>query len=75
MGLSFYSKSRQSRHTAQTWVERGQWAWCINGCASVIGAILATLLAIEFGFAALVMMAVTLYLTTPLTLRMNEPAQ
>jgi len=51
------------------------WAWCINGCASVIGAILATLLAIQFGFAVLVMMAITLYLTTPLTLRMNEPAQ
>jgi hypothetical protein len=51
------------------------WAWCINGCASVIGAILATLLAIQFGFAVLVMIAITLYLTTPLTLRMNEPAQ
>src|SRR5262249_45583280 len=51
------------------------WAWCINGCASVIGAILATLLAIEFGFAVLVMIAITLCLTTPLTLRTNKPAQ
>ena len=51
------------------------WAWGINGCASVVAAILATLLAIHIGFAAVVMIAVALYLTTPLTLRMNQPAR
>ena len=51
------------------------WAWGINGCASVIAAILATLLAIHFGFGVVVMIAIMLYLTTPLTLRMSGPAQ
>jgi len=43
------------------------WAWAINGCASVLAAVLATLLAIHIGFAAVVGLAVLLYLTTPLT--------
>ena len=51
------------------------WAWGINGCASVIAAILATLLAIHFGFAVVVIIAIMLYLTTPLTLRMSGSAQ
>ena len=38
------------------------WAWGINGCASVISAVLAALLAIEFGFSAVVALAVALYL-------------
>jgi multisubunit Na+/H+ antiporter MnhB subunit len=38
------------------------WAWGINGCASVVSAVLATLLAIEFGFSAVVGLAVALYL-------------
>jgi len=42
------------------------WAWAINGCASVVAAILATLLAIHFGFTAVVLIAVALYLTAPL---------
>jgi len=37
------------------------WAWGINGCASVIGAVLATLLAIHVGFAAVVVAALVLY--------------
>jgi len=37
------------------------WAWAVNGCASVIAAVLATLLAIHFGFAAVVMTALVLY--------------
>ena len=39
------------------------WAWGINGCASVISAVLATLLAIHFGFSVVVLTAVILYLT------------
>jgi hypothetical protein len=38
------------------------WAWGFNGCASVVGSVLATLLAIEFGFTTVVALAVVLYL-------------
>ena len=37
------------------------WAWAINGCASVTGAVLATLLAIHVGFTAVVVVALVLY--------------
>jgi len=37
------------------------WAWAINGCASVTGAVLATLLAIHVGFSAVVVAALVLY--------------
>ncbi len=37
------------------------WAWGVNGCASVVAAILATMLAIHVGFAVVVVLAVLLY--------------
>ncbi|MGH8550247.1 MAG: SAM-dependent methyltransferase [Methylococcales bacterium] len=37
------------------------WAWGINGCASVISAILATLVAIQFGFTLLMFFSLLLY--------------
>ncbi len=37
------------------------WAWGINGCASVVAAVAATLLAMHFGFTALLALAVGLY--------------
>jgi hypothetical protein len=37
------------------------WAWGINGCASVISASLATLLAIHFGFSSVILIAILLY--------------
>jgi spermidine synthase len=37
------------------------WAWAVNGCASVIGAVLATLLAIHVGFTLVVAIALGLY--------------
>ena len=37
------------------------WAWGINGCASVISAILATLLALHLGFSMVLLAAVALY--------------
>ena len=37
------------------------WAWGINGFASVVSAVLATLLAIEFGFTAVILLAIALY--------------
>jgi hypothetical protein len=38
------------------------WAWAVNGCASVLAAILATLLAISFGTTAVMLLAALLYL-------------
>ena len=37
------------------------WAWAINGCASVLSAVLATVLAIHFGFTVVILLAVSLY--------------
>jgi spermidine synthase len=42
------------------------WAWGINGCTSVIGAVAATLGAIHFGFAAVMVMALGFYLAAAL---------
>jgi hypothetical protein len=43
------------------------WAWAINGCASVISAVLATLLAVHFGFSTVFATALVLYaLSLPL---------
>jgi hypothetical protein len=38
------------------------WAWGVNGCASVLSAILATLLAMNVGFGCVMFMAIALYL-------------
>ncbi len=45
------------------------WAWGVNGAASVVGATLATLVAVHAGFRVVVVAAVLLYLTVPLALR------
>lgn len=37
------------------------WAWAVNGCASVVGAVLATLVAVHFGFTVVVLVAAGLY--------------
>ena len=37
------------------------WAWGINACASVVAAILATIMAIHVGFSVVVLLAVVLY--------------
>jgi hypothetical protein len=42
------------------------WAWGINGCASVVSAVMATLLAIQFGFTAVIAAALLLYLVAAL---------
>jgi len=44
------------------------WAWGVNGCASVISAVLATLLAIQFGFQTVILAAVVFYLLAALSL-------
>jgi spermidine synthase len=38
------------------------WAWGINGCASVISAVLASLIAIHIGFNAVIVIAIFLYM-------------
>jgi hypothetical protein len=38
------------------------WAWAVNGFASVVAAVLATVLAIHWGFTAVVILAALLYL-------------
>jgi len=38
------------------------WAWAINGCASVMGASLATLLSIQIGTSGVMLLALVLYL-------------
>jgi hypothetical protein len=43
------------------------WAWGINGCASVLGALLATLAAIHLGISAVILLAVGLYVLAALT--------
>ncbi|MDZ7645574.1 MAG: protein-L-isoaspartate(D-aspartate) O-methyltransferase [Woeseiaceae bacterium] len=45
------------------------WAWGVNGFASVISAALATLLAIEFGFVAVIVAALLLYAAAAAILR------
>ncbi len=51
------------------------WAWGINGCASVVSAILATLFAIQFGFNALVLLALALYGVAALSFPDNRGEQ
>ncbi|MGI9294462.1 MAG: SAM-dependent methyltransferase, partial [Pseudomonadales bacterium] len=44
-------------------------AWAINGCASVISAVLATVLAIHFGFTVVLLLAFALYLSAAIAFR------
>ncbi len=45
------------------------WSWGVNGCASVLSAVLAMVLAIHFGFTVVVTLAVCLYLGAAATFR------
>ncbi|MFQ5971150.1 MAG: SAM-dependent methyltransferase, partial [Alphaproteobacteria bacterium] len=45
------------------------WAWGINGCASVVSPLIATIVAIDFGFTFVVSGAVVLYVAGALVLR------
>jgi hypothetical protein len=66
MGMPFPLGLSLVSHRCPAWIP---WAWAINGCASVISAILATLLAIHLGFIVVVFMAVLLYLLAAMLLR------
>lgn len=41
------------------------WAWGINGCASVLSSVLATLVAIHFGFTVVILIGLSLYFLAP----------
>ena len=58
MGVPFPTAMARLADTAE---EAIPWAWAINGFASVVGAVLATLLAIHLGFAAVILLAVLVY--------------
>jgi spermidine synthase len=51
------------------------WAWGINGCASVLSAILATMLAMTFGTRMVVLTAAALYVLAGLTLPGPSPTR
>ncbi len=58
MGMPFPLGLFALKSHSESWIP---WAWGVNGCASVLSAILATLIAIEFGFTVLVALALFLY--------------
>ena len=64
MGMPFPLALSSLAENAQALIP---WAWGINGCASVISASLATLLAIHFGFSTVIVVAVLLYATVAFT--------
>ena len=65
MGMPFpLGLSRVARHTAALI----PWAWGVNGCASVLSAIFATILAIHAGFIVVVLLACVLYIVAAITL-------
>ena len=51
------------------------WAWGVNGCASVLSAVLAMMLAIHFGFTVVVAIAVALYVAVALVFRAWSPCR
>ncbi len=44
------------------------WVWGINGCASVLSAVIATLLAIHYGFSVVIFLALMLYIASAFSL-------
>jgi len=54
-GMFFPTGIQIVRRTNESFVP---WAWGINGCASVVGTVLAVVLAMEFGFRAVTLIAV-----------------
>jgi spermidine synthase len=59
MGMPFPLGLRRLRERRPEWIP---WAWGVNGWASVVSAILATLIAVHLGFRSVVLIAVLLYL-------------
>ena len=59
MGMPFALGLSRLARTAPAFVP---WAWGLNGCASVVAAILAVLLALAVGLRATLLVALALYL-------------
>ena len=66
MGMPFPLGLRQLAEHASDFIP---WAWGINGFASVLSAALAALLAIEFGFTAVLVLAMAAYAGAAVTMR------
>ncbi len=58
MGIPFPAGMQMLSHHFKPLIS---WAWAINGCASVLGAVLATFLAVHFGFNVVVILALLMY--------------
>lgn len=58
MGFPFPAGIRRLGRAAP---EAIPWAWAVNGCASVVSSILATMLAVSFGFSWVLVLAAALY--------------
>jgi hypothetical protein len=58
MGMPFPSGLRR---VASQVPELAPWAWGVNGCASVVGATLAMVLAVSYGFRVVLLAAFLLY--------------
>lgn len=58
MGIPFPAGLRRATNQHRDLVP---WAWAVNGCASVVSAVLATMLALEAGFTAVLLVAVLCY--------------
>lgn len=59
MGMPLPFGLRRVAATTDEWIP---WAWAVNGCASVAGAVLATLIALNAGFVVLIVSALALYM-------------
>lgn len=65
MGMPFPLGLRRLAHSDPSAIP---WAWGINGTASVLSSMLATLVAVHFGFSVLVALAAVLYALTPVAI-------
>lgn len=66
LGLKRVGEAAEGAADGQSWVA---WAWTVNGCASVLSTILATLLAMAWGFRVVLSVAAGLYLVAGWALR------
>lgn len=66
MGMFFPTGIQIVRRVNESFVP---WAWGINGCASVVGTVLAVILAMAFGFRIVTLLAIGIYLLAVLGLR------
>lgn len=69
MGMPFPGGIRALATTAPSLIP---WAWGINGCASVVASIAAALLALEWGFRAVLMAGGLAYATAGIAMRLGQ---